>query len=87
MYSEITPLGVYNKDIRFENILAAPDGPTTLPGLHSPFIGNQYQYRIIDLDRCVKLNSLVRFVNKWHMQSIRQIIKMITRTGGYKIGY
>jgi hypothetical protein len=79
MYKELPALGVYNQDIRYENILAAPEGPRTLPSLHSPFTGNQYQYRMIDLDRCVKLNSLAKFVEAWHRRALHKVVKMITR--------
>ena len=86
MYTELSTLGVYNRDIRYDNILAAPEGPRTLPSLHSPFTGTQYQYRMIDLDRCVKLNTPVEFVDTWHGRTLRKVIKMITREQYIQLG-
>ncbi|KAF9505054.1 hypothetical protein BS47DRAFT_1400779 [Hydnum rufescens UP504] len=37
MYGEIAELGVDHRDIHYSNMLAAPQGPTTLPSLPSPF--------------------------------------------------
>ena len=80
MYKELPTFGVYNQDIRYENILAAPEGPRALPSLHSPYTGNQYQYRtMINLDRSVKLNSFAKFVDAWHSRALLKVVKMITR--------
>jgi len=57
MFGVNAELGVDHRDIRYSNILAAPEGPTTLPSLPSPFTGRIYTHRIIDLEQCEKTNS------------------------------
>ncbi|KAF9503791.1 hypothetical protein BS47DRAFT_1355858 [Hydnum rufescens UP504] len=50
MYGEIAELGVDHRDIRYSNMLTAPQGPTTLPSLPSPFTGRIYTHRMIDIE-------------------------------------
>jgi hypothetical protein len=57
MSAETGHLGVNVSDIRHANILAAAEGPTSLPALPSPFTGRTYPYRIIDLELSEKINS------------------------------
>ena len=57
MSAEPPFLGVDKGDTRHANILAAAEGPGSLPGLPSPFTGRTYPYRIIDLELCDKANA------------------------------
>jgi hypothetical protein len=56
MSAEPPFLGVDKGDTRYANILAAAEGPGSLPSLPSPFTGRTYPYRIIDLELCRKIN-------------------------------
>ncbi|KAF9505045.1 hypothetical protein BS47DRAFT_580721 [Hydnum rufescens UP504] len=51
IFGEIAELGVDHRDIRYSNILAAPQGPATLPSVPSPFTGRIYTHRIIDIEQ------------------------------------
>ena len=74
MSAETGPLGVYVSDIRHANILAAAEGPTTLPALPSPFTGRTYPYRIIDLELSSKINGTADIVTGWQFGFIERIV-------------
>lgn len=42
--------GVVVNDVRWGNILAAPQGPGTLPGIRSPHSDGVHRWRVIDLE-------------------------------------
>jgi len=74
MFGEITELGVDHRDIRYSNMLAAPQGPTTLPSLPSPFTGRTYTHRIIDIESCEKTNGEAWRLSGWQASWIRSIV-------------
>jgi hypothetical protein len=65
MYGEIAELGVDHRDIWYSNMLAAPQGPTTLPSLPSPFTGRIYTHRMIDIESCEKTNEGTWMLTAW----------------------
>ena len=74
MSAETGPLGVNVGDIRHANILAAAEGPRTLPALPSPFTGRTYPYRFIDLELSEKTNGPAKFIHGWQRDWIRRIV-------------
>ncbi|KAF9505053.1 hypothetical protein BS47DRAFT_1368364 [Hydnum rufescens UP504] len=81
MYGEIAELGVDHRDIRHSNILAAPQGPTTLPSLPSPFTGRIYTHRMIDIESCEKTNGETWFLTACQASWVEGIVKYLP-TGG-----
>ncbi|KAF9503798.1 hypothetical protein BS47DRAFT_1309202, partial [Hydnum rufescens UP504] len=77
MYGENAELGVDHRDIRYSNILAAPQGPTVLPSLPSPFTGRIYTYRIIDLEQCEKTNGEPQMLTAWQASWVDRIVENI----------
>jgi len=74
MYGEIAELGVDHRDIRYSNILAAPQGPTTLPSLPSPFTGRIYTHRMIDIESCEKTNEGAWMLTAWQGSWVDNIV-------------
>jgi hypothetical protein len=79
MVSENGPFGVDNHDTRHANILAAAEGPTSLPGLPSPITGRTYPYRVIDLELCEKLNIPSWQISAWQKSHIGRILRYIPK--------
>jgi len=79
MYGEIGELGVDHRDIRYSNMLAAPEGPTTLPSLPSPFTGRIYTHRIIDIESCEKTNGEPYMLASWQASWVRSIVKNLPK--------
>jgi hypothetical protein len=77
MCAETGHLGVY--DIRHANILAAAEGPTSLPALPSPFTGRTYPYRIIDIELSDKTNGDNSMVTSWQECAMERIVINIPR--------
>ena len=79
MVSETSPFGVDNRDMRHANILAAAEGPTSLPGLPSPITGRTYPYRIVDLELCEKLNAPNCIMEDWQISHIERILRNLPK--------
>ncbi|CAL1706326.1 unnamed protein product [Somion occarium] len=62
MYSDLAKLGVDHVDIRYFNILRAPEPLPDLPSLPSPFTQRTYNWRLVDFDNSFKTN---RPLNMW----------------------
>ncbi|KAF9505058.1 hypothetical protein BS47DRAFT_1354444 [Hydnum rufescens UP504] len=75
MYGEIAQLGVDHRDIRYSNMLAAPQGPATLPSLPSPFTGRIYTHRMIDIESCEKTNGEPSILTDWAASWIHSIVR------------
>ncbi|KAK7692415.1 hypothetical protein QCA50_004040 [Cerrena zonata] len=56
MYKHLAILGLDHCDIRYQNILRAPNTADSLPSLPSLFSERTYAWRIIDFDLCRKSN-------------------------------
>ncbi|KII84865.1 hypothetical protein PLICRDRAFT_179195 [Plicaturopsis crispa FD-325 SS-3] len=56
IYSDMSELGIYHSDIRWQNYLHAPASPPGLPGLPSPYKHRTYAWRVIDFDNSEKNN-------------------------------
>jgi hypothetical protein len=74
LFGEISELGVDHRDIRYSNILAAPQGRDTLPGLPSPFTGRVYTHRIIDIEQCEKTNGKTWLLTNWQGSWVQRIV-------------
>ncbi|KAF9503790.1 hypothetical protein BS47DRAFT_1334772 [Hydnum rufescens UP504] len=74
LFGEISELGVDHRDIRYSNILAAPEGPDTLPSLPSPFTGQVYTHRIIDIEQCEKTNGKTWLLTNWQGSWVQRIV-------------
>lgn len=63
MCRDIGILGIEHRDIRYPNLLCAPEGPTALPGLPSPrpdakVKRGDYRWRLIDFELSRKSNHM-----------------------------
>ena len=65
--------------IRHANILAAAEGPTSLPTFPSPFTGRTYPYRIIDIELSDKTNGDNSMVTSWQECAMERIVINIPR--------
>ncbi|KAF9505046.1 hypothetical protein BS47DRAFT_580813 [Hydnum rufescens UP504] len=74
MYGEIAELGVDHRDIRYSNMLAAPQGPTILPSVPSPFTGRIYTHRMIDIESCEKTNGEAWLLTDWQASWVHSIV-------------
>ena len=74
MSAESGHLGVYLPDIRHANVLAAAEGPTSLPALPSPFTTRTYPYRMIDLELSDKTNGTAKMVAAWQGCAMERIV-------------
>jgi hypothetical protein len=79
MSAETGHLGVNVSDIRHANILAAAEGPTSLPALPSPFTGRTYPYRMIDLELSEKTNATAVVVAAFQIDAIERLVMNIPR--------
>ena len=55
MYKDLSSIGIYHNDIRYSNILLAPQDSPLIQGV-SPFWTKPYQFRLIDFHKTVRSN-------------------------------
>lgn len=56
MYTHLALLGIDHVDIRYANILQAPESPPGWPSLVSPHSHAPYRWRLVDFERSRKTN-------------------------------
>lgn len=58
MYKDIASMGIYHIDVRYGNILLAPES-SPLTARNSPNWGKPYRFRIIDFHKAVRTNVII----------------------------
>lgn len=66
-------LGILHDDVRYANILHCADVPPGVEGLLSPFKQRRYEWRIVDFDKSLKVDSVhksIMFNNDSHLDRL-----------------
>ncbi|KII84884.1 hypothetical protein PLICRDRAFT_179212 [Plicaturopsis crispa FD-325 SS-3] len=77
IYHDMAELGIYHRDIRWQNFLRAPSSSTGLPSLPSPYTNRAYGWRVIDFDNSEKNNSSMIDHKFYYNSFMRRIFRSI----------
>ncbi|EPQ52942.1 hypothetical protein GLOTRDRAFT_46075 [Gloeophyllum trabeum ATCC 11539] len=72
-------LHIFDKDLRYDNVLFAPDSPPGLPSLVSPFSHRSYVLRVVDFDLGYKVNLPPQSLDFHHKHLVRLILDNVPR--------
>ncbi|KAJ3535025.1 hypothetical protein NM688_g7038 [Phlebia brevispora] len=81
MYRHFGQFGIDHIDIRYANILEAPECPPGWPSLMSPLTHNAYRYRLIDFGNSRKTNRALEFFPSYYFGYVNRLLNGLT--GGY----
>ncbi|EPQ52918.1 hypothetical protein GLOTRDRAFT_131209 [Gloeophyllum trabeum ATCC 11539] len=70
-------LHIFAKDLRYDNVLLAPDSPPGLPSLVSPSSHRSYGLRVVDFDLEYKVNLPPQSLDFHHRHPVRLILDKV----------
>ena len=78
MYNDLSSMGIYHVDIRYSNILLAPQDSPLVQGV-SPLWKKPYHYRLIDFHKTIRSNVQKKIILEDQCLDVHLMLKGLAK--------